>query len=284
MHSNVIEQRMQAAHDDFAARGQAVADILNICTGHSPCTIPPDSPSTSPASPRPRRSGRAAARSRRPLPAGVPRRPRSDDRRRPRPAGYLARAQDRHQVPARVPERVAHGDAAQAAHAGPDPIERMPRAGTSHAGAGAVGGGPDRLQSYASVDQVEGEQTMCRVKSRLSRTGTTVDLQLDRVPADLAVRILQPSTPLRPWKVGSCPACTRADPSPGWSPRRGSSSGKSCAAPGRRMCDCSCPAAPSQANGRSTIPGSPRAVRAVGCGRRGKKPCPSSGDGSGRCC
>ncbi|MFI6528089.1 hypothetical protein [Streptomyces uncialis] len=219
MHSNVIEQRMQKAHDDFAARGQAVADILNAediqggdwtaaagvnvygsFTLHHPAGF-----AVHVARLTPSLSGAAGRRLT--VDGHYPREYYGD--RAPtigvgldQPATWLARRIVTKFLPAYLnvwPTAMLHKRLEERQRAERTRLNaRMERA-LPTLGAGAVGGGPDRLQSYASVNhQVEGERTTCRVKARLSHPGTTVDLRLDWVPADLAVRILQVLNPASP--------------------------------------------------------------------------------------
>lgn len=77
-------------------------------------------------------------------------------------------------------------------------------------GPGAADRSADRTHSYAYLHYpVEGEEELCRVKTRLNAPGTTVDLTLDRVPADLAARILEvlnPAPPLEGRIMDAAPA------------------------------------------------------------------------------
>ncbi|MFG2210933.1 hypothetical protein [Streptomyces sp. NPDC048638] len=216
MHSDVIEQRMNEAHDDFAARGQAVADVLNAediqgggwtvtagvnlygsFTLHHPAGF-----AVHVARLTPNLAGAAGRRLT--VDGHYPREFYGD--RAPtigvgldQPATWLARRIVTRFLPAYLnvwPTAMLHKRVEERQTAARTRLNARLERALPTLGPGAVGGGPDRLQSYASVNhQVEGERTMCRVKARLNHPGTVVDLQLDWVPADLAVRILKVLNP-----------------------------------------------------------------------------------------
>ncbi|WP_159047822.1 hypothetical protein [Streptomyces sp. WM6378] len=219
MHSNVIEQRMQEAHEDFAARGQAVADVLNAediqgggwtaeagvnvygsFTLHHPAGF-----AVHVARLTPNLSGAAGRRLT--VDGHYPREFYGD--RAPtigvgldQPAAWLARRIVTRFLPGYLnvwPKAMLHKRLEKRQTAARTRLNARLEHALPALGPGAVGGGPDRLQSYGSVaHQVEGERTTCRVKARMDNPGTTVDLQLDWVPADLAVRILQVLNPASP--------------------------------------------------------------------------------------
>ncbi|MFD4529122.1 hypothetical protein ACFWP7_35465 [Streptomyces sp. NPDC058470] len=235
MHSNVIEQRMQKAHDDFAARGRAVADILNAediqgggwtaaagvnvygsFTLHHPAGF-----AVHVARLTPNLSGAAGRRLT--VDGHYPREYYGD--RAPtigvgldQSATWLARRIVTKFLPAYLnvwTTAMLHKRLEEQHTAARTRLNARLERALPALGPGAVAGGPDRLQSYASVNhQVEGERTMCRVKARLNHPGTAVDLRLDWVPADLAVRILQALNPAPPLEGRIMPGARALDASP----------------------------------------------------------------------
>ncbi|MEU5900219.1 hypothetical protein [Streptomyces venezuelae] len=79
---------------------------------------------------------------------------------------------------------------------------------------GAADGSADRTHSYAYLHfQVEGNDEQCRIRTRVDDTGRTVNLALDRVPADLAARVLEVLNAAPPLE-GRIVSATRALQSP----------------------------------------------------------------------
>ncbi|MEW1762415.1 hypothetical protein AB0393_38660 [Streptomyces cyaneofuscatus] len=235
MHSNVIDRRMQETHDDFAARGQAVADILNAediqgggwtatagsnlygsFTLHHPADF-----AVHVARLTPNLAGAAGRRLT--VDGHYPREFHGD--RAPtigvgldQPATWVARRIVTRFLPAYLnvwPTAMLHKRREEQHTASRTRLNARLERALPPLGPGAVGGGADRLQSYASVNhQVEGEGTMCRVKARLNHPGTAVDLRLDWVPADLAVRILEVLNPAPPLEGRVIPGARALNASP----------------------------------------------------------------------